>query len=282
MKISKALAVCIVLLTGAVWSTSALADKATLLRATGNVPNHVTCPSNTDVSFASNGVLRCSITLVYKREAICPPINYINYTIVQDTGSDKCLPNGKTINGRNDVPSAMDPLPKPPTIKGQSGGLSGDLLTAVNTIGQAALLPPDSAYERVVNPTRMDTFVAEKKVYLWPSDLPPHYTVGHSPTNGVACPAGYNDVQGRNTRGLGCERIVKKTPICQNVLGVGWTIRVKAGKDECRGTLGGEPGATIPDGTLGGTGSEWTLVVDGGEGNTDSWQRSDYTAPATR
>lgn len=281
MKTSNIFAACIVLLTGAVLSTPALADKASAMRATGNVPNNVTCPSNTDVSFTSNGILRCSVTLVYKREAICPPSNYPNYTLALDTGVDKCLPNGRTTDGRNDVPSAMDPLPKPPTIKGQSGGLSGDLLTAVNTIGQAALLPPDSAYERVVNPTRMDTFVAEKKVYLWPSDLPPHYTVGHSPTNGVACPAGYNDVQGRNTRGLGCEKAESRKPMCQNVLGFGWRLEVKAGRDVCHGP-NSDTDDTKPDGEHGNTGAEWSLDVDGGVGNVDAWKRYTYTAPATR
>ncbi len=119
MKTTNTFAACLVLLTGAVLSTSALADKAALQRATGKVPGHVTCPSNTDVSF-SGGVLKCSVTLVYTRGSICPPVNFVNYTNVQDTGADKCLPVGKTINGRNEVPSAMDPLPGPPTILGHT------------------------------------------------------------------------------------------------------------------------------------------------------------------
>ena len=280
MKTSNTFAACVVLLTSSILSTPAMADKATLMRATGKVPDHVTCPSNTDASF-SGGVLKCSVTLVYTRGSICPPINYPNYTNVVDTGADKCLPVGKTINGRNDVPSAMDPLPGPPRVKGQAGGLSGDLLTAANTVGQAALLPADSAYTRVVNPGRMDTFVAEKLVYLWPLNLPPLYTVGHDASKGVTCPAGFADVQGRNTSGLGCEQLVKKTPMCQNIGGLGWTIKVKAGRDECRGTLG-DVGPTKPDGTIGETGPEWTLVEDGGEGKTDSWQRYNYKPPVTR
>lgn len=280
MKTSSTLAASLVLLTGAILSTPALADKATLMRATGKVPDHVTCPSNTDVSF-SGGVLKCSVTLVYTRGSVCPPINYPNYTNVSDSGDDKCRPVGKTINGRNEVPSAMDPLPGPPTIKGQTGGLSGNMLTAINTIGQAALLPADSAYTRDSNPTRMDTFVAEKKVYLWPENLPPLSIVGHDPARGVACPSGFSDVRGQNTSGLGCEQVVKKTPMCQNIGGIGWTIKVQSGRDVCKGTLG-DTGPTKPDGIIVDTGSEWTLVIDGGEGNTDSWQKVNYTAPATR
>lgn len=280
MKTTNTFAACIVLLTGTVLSTPALADKATLQRATGKVPGHVTCPSNTDVSF-SGGVLRCSVTLVYKRGSTCPTANFPNYSIVRDTGEDKCLPQGKTINGRNEVPSGMDPIPGPPTIKGQTGGLSGDLLTAVNTIGQAALLPPDSAYTRVVNPTRMDRFEAEKIVYLWPENLPPHYVLGHSAANGVACPSGYADIQGKNTRGLGCEKEESRKPMCQNVAGIGWRLEVKVGRDVCHGPQRDDD-PTKPDGEHGVTGDEWSLVVDGGAGNRDAWKRYTYTAPATR
>ena len=280
MKTSNTLAAGIVLMTGVILSTPALADKATLMRATGNVPGNVTCPSNTDVTF-SGGVLKCSVTLVYKRGSICPPVNFINYTNVVDTGSDKCLPVGKTINGRNEVPSAMDPIPGPPTIKGQTGGLSGDLLTAVNTIGQAARLPADSAYTRVINPSRMDTFEAEKVVYLWPSNLPPLSIVGRSAERGVACPSGYADVQGRNTRGLGCEKAESRKPMCQNVAGFGWRLEVKAGRDVCHGPQK-DNDPTKPDGEHGITGDDWSLVVDGGAGNVDAWKRFTYIAPATR
>lgn len=280
MKTSNTFAACIVLMTGAFLSTSAFADKAALLRVTGKVPDHVVCPSNTDVSF-SGGVLKCSVTLVYKRGSICPPLNFINYTNAVDTGSDKCLPVGKTINGRDSVPSAMDPLPGPPTVEGQSGGVSGDLLTAMNTIGQAALLPADSAYERVVNPSRMDTFVAKKTVYLWPLNLPPHYTIGHGAERGVKCPAGFDDVQGRNTRGLGCEKAESRKPMCQNVAGFGWRLEVKAGRDVCHGPQR-DNDPTKPDGEHGVTGPEWSLDIDGGSGNTDAWTRYTYTAPATR
>lgn len=282
MKTNNTLAASLVLLTGAILSTPALADKATLMRATGKVPDHVTCPSNTDATFSSGGVLKCSVTLVYTRGSTCPPANeYINYTNVSDAGADKCLPVGKTVNGRDSVPSAMDPLPGPPTIKGQTAGLSGDLLTAINTIGQAALLPPNSAYTRVINPTRMDTFVAEKVVYLWPENLPPLSIVGHNAANGVACPSGYTDVRGQNTRGLGCEKAESRKPMCQNVLGFGWRLEVKAGRDVCHGpNVDNDP--TKPDGEHGITGPEWSLVIDGGAGNMDAWKRYTYTAPATR
>lgn len=280
MKTTHTFAACMLALTGAVLSTPALADKAALERATGKVPGHVVCPSNTDVSF-QGGVLKCSVTLVYTRGSVCPPANYPNYTIVQDTGDDKCLPQGKTINGRNEVASAMDPLPGPPTVKGQTGGLSGDLLTAVNTIGQAALLPPDSAYTRKSNPTRMDRFEAEKVVYLWPLNLSPLATVGHDPARGVACPAGYEDLQNKNTRGLGCEKTESRKPMCQNVAGIGWRLEVKKGRDVCHGPQRDDD-PTKPDGEHGFIGDEWILVVDGGNGDTDAWQRHSYTAPVTR
>lgn len=280
MKTTNTFAACIVLLTGAVLSTPAMADKAALERAKGAVPGHVVCPSNTDVSF-SGGVLKCSVTLVYTRGSTCPPANYLNYTIVRDTGEDKCLPQGKTINGRNEVSSAMDPLPGPPTIKGQTGGLSGDLLTAVNTIGQAALLPPDSAYTRKPNPTRMDRFEAEKVVYLWPSNLPPLSIVGHGPERGVACPSGYDDLQNKNTRGLGCEKEESRKPMCQNVAGIGWRLETKKGRDVCHGPQRDDD-PTKPTGEHGFTGAEWILVVDGGTNDEDVWKRRTYTAPVTR
>ena len=55
MKKSNIFAACILLLTSSILSTPAMADKATVMRATGKVPDHVTCPSNTDASF-SGGV----------------------------------------------------------------------------------------------------------------------------------------------------------------------------------------------------------------------------------
>ena len=258
---------------------TALADKATLMRATGRVPNFVECPNNTDASFAG-GVLRCSVTLVFKRASICPTVATPNYSVVADTGPDRCLPQGATINGKDSVPSGMVPISGPPTLKGQSGGLPADLISAITTIGAAVLQgPPNSAYTRKVSANAMDTFEAETVVYLWPQNLPPLSIINHKPANGVACPRGYNDVRGNKTDQLGCEKIERVKPMCQNIGGVGWRLDIKRGEDRCQGPT---EGPTKPDGQHGITGDEWSLDKDAGPSDRDVWQRSLYAAPETR
>ena len=152
MKFSSIAIACLTL-AGAAVSTSAWADKASLLRATGNVPERAECPANTEISRAG-GVLKCSVTLVFERGSICPPANKPNYVAIQMAGSDKCLPAvaGDVIS----VPSAMNPVAGPPKLKGQSG-LPGDIMGYLTAVGPAALLGPDEGrYQRVVNPGGAD------------------------------------------------------------------------------------------------------------------------------
>jgi hypothetical protein len=274
MKFSSIAIACLTL-AGAAVSTSAWADKASLLRATGNVPERAECPANTEVN-RSGGVLKCSVTLVFERGSICPPANKPNYVTIQMAGADKCLP---AVTGDvASVPSAMNPVAGPPKLKGQSG-LPGDIMGYLTAVGPAALLGPDEGrYQRVVNAGGADKFVAEKIVHLWPASYPVHYTLGKNPANGVSCPNGYNDVTGRSQDSLGCEKIEKKRPMCQNVNGIGWRLEVKRGEDRCQGPT---EGPTKPDGEHAGPGNDWDLDTDA-VGNEDRWVRVSYTRPVGR
>lgn len=273
MKLSS-FALAAVALASAAFSTSALADKAALLRATGQVPDHVNCPANTEVN-RDGGALRCRVVLVFERGSICPPVTHPNYVTINMAGSDRCLP--AVAGDKVSVPSAMNPVAGPPKLKGQQN-IPGDIMGYLTAVGPAALMGPgDNAYQRVVNAGGADKFVAEKTVYLWPQSYPVQMTLGKNPANGVRCPAPYTDVIGRNTDGLGCEKTETRPPMCQNIQGVGWRLDKRPGEDRCQGPT---EGPTKPEGEPL-PGSDWELRkdVEGPSKIEDRWVRVTYTRP---
>jgi hypothetical protein len=248
-------------------STPARADAAS---------DGVVCPANTEATL-QGGVLSCKVTLVFERASVCPPVNFANYLNIRIAHRDSCEPVGLAINDKASVPSAMAPVGGPPKMKGQSG-IPADVLAYLSVVRSALDAPDNSAFDRVVNPTGSDTFVAEKTVHVWPKDFPATHMVGHQPSRGVACPNDFDPVSIAGGRGLRCEQKVVRNAACD----AAWVIErdVDDKKDACFLNLpiGRTKGNyTIPAGTTGLTGHPsrdgWSLRVEGG---ADKWEKKQF------
>jgi hypothetical protein len=214
----------------------------------------VVCPTGTDASL-SNGVLKCSKPRTLN--SICSPLVFsrvglklVSQVVMQPTGSDTCL----AVGSGQAVPSEMSPP------------LPGD--------------PPLSAFQRVVNQTGPDTFVATQ--FVFPDNT--QNTLGHNPANGVACPSGFTSVSTNNGRGLRCQASVVKTAGCD----APYAIERHTGRDLCviiqdlgitTARLVGD--YTIPlnanySGILGNPAEHgWTLSQDR-NGNIDAWTQTQF------
>lgn len=262
-------------LTTAVAAAAALLGAPTAAHA--DADDGVVCPAGTQAE-RQGDVLRCKVTLHYVRLSACPPAGFENYTAIQVTGRDSCLPQVVALKNQASVPSAMAPLPLPPRMP------DGSALPAALGFLAALAGPPTSDYSRELNPTGSDRWLATKEFSVWPDRLPLQSQLGRDAARGVTCPSGFDGVSIANGRGLRCEDRQSKLARCD----AGWTLKVDLGpnnKDICQtgvgiGTLTGN--YTIPEGT-GAAGHPsnhgWTLTV---RDETDLWTRTKYSVPVSR
>lgn len=258
-------------------ATAAAALLATPTAALADADDGVVCPSGTVASLES-GILRCTVTLHYTRASACPPSGFENYTAIQITGRDSCLPQIIAVKNQASVPSGMALLPPTPRLA------NGSALPPALGFLAALAGPAPSEYSREVSQTGSDRFVATKDFAVWPDRLPLQNQVGRDAARGVTCPSGYDEVSIANGRGLRCEDRVTKTARCD----AGWQIKVDKGPgnlDLCQmgvgvGTLTGN--YTIPEGTgLAGhpRNHGWSLSV---RDEADKWTRTNFSHPVAR
>lgn len=220
----------------------------------------VRCPAGFTASITDgNKKLVCFRERSYNKASICSPVAFgagkvaLNTNITMDpTGTDQCL----AVGAGTKVESVMAPP------------LPGE--------------PAPSEFRRFVNATGPDTFVANVKEFEFPQGALP-YNPTHDRSKGVRCPAGFDGDAMANGNGIRCDKTVKRTPMCQNVAGVGWTLEVKRDAfDVCNGPLGAK-GPTKPEGEHLHSGRDgdggWDLVKDGGRGSEDQWRKGEFRYP---
>ena len=258
-------------------AAAAVALLGTPTAALADADEGVVCPANTDAE-RDGDVLRCKVTLHYVRLSVCPPAGFENYTAIQISGRDSCLPQVVALKNQASVPSAMAPLPLPPRLP------DGSALPAALGFLAALAGPPTGDYSRELNASGSDRWVATKEFSVWPNRFPLQNQVGHDAGRGVTCPNGFDEVSIANGRGLRCEDRQNKRARCD----AGWRLEVDKGpgnKDVCQmgigiGTVTGN--YTIPEGT-GAAGHPsnfgWSLTV---RNDTDLWSRTKYSVPVGR
>lgn len=239
-------------------STAVLAATAfSATPAAAQVPNPeagVTCRAGTTADF-NNGSLRCSTEREVRLESICSVV---------------------TVNRRAEVGVTLRDLdPRPPLTAGVD-----QCISATGTRTPSVMRPPvpgvdplarPGVYERVVNPTGPDVFVAQQTAY----EFPQGWAFVGDPSRGVTCGNGF-DAERVGTRGLRCVKQEVKLATCDG----GFSIDRRNGRDLCTKTnlLGNrEIGQyTIPSGVgyIGLAGNPasngWRLDMDR-SGERDYW-----------
>lgn len=224
----------------------------------------VTCNANHTAVYA-DGVLRCRETVTHTRGSICSPAIFqrngditLNIRVeMLPAGSDLCRLVGGTATAASQM---TPPLPG---------------------------MPADSAFERRINASGADSFVA--------TSLRLHFPLGAiftgNASHGVRCPSGFDPARINSGRGLRCEDTVVKIATCDG----GFSVQRRDGVDRCTksyrdifGNLHTETGQyTIPAnagyfGLMGNPETHgWNLDTDRGGTNTDFWVKEDraYSYP---
>jgi len=276
----------------------ALAPSLFIAPASASERNGASCPNITEASI-EQGVLKCWVTLEYVRASMCPRVDYPNYTQIELAGVDQCKPQGMPLHGKASVDSAMTPLSTAPRfISSRAKAVVTDPIGTLSTLGAVAINPPPaSAYERQIGSNSQDKFAARLTVHVWPTGMPVTSTVGHSPSRGVACPAGMATEMldgmrrlvciGADVHKAGCDGVNPLNPLSP------WTIERRTGRDLCMSTditgnrVTGQ--YTIPTnaGYVGAMGNPaqhgWSLDVDR-SGYADYWVKNGtiYKYPVAR